>query len=74
MINNIPKRHFYNNKDYKLDFENKVLILSPELHEKLLNKSLWGRFGFKKIGGSSVGDVLEVDSFKSQFLAFCRIA
>ena len=74
MIKNIPKRHFYNNKDYKLDFNNKQLILNPELHEKLLNKKLWGKFGFKKIGGSSVGEVLEVDSYKSQFSAFCRIA
>ncbi len=74
MINNIPKRHFYNNKDYKLDFENKKLILNKEFHEKLLKKTLWGKFGFKKIGGSSVGDVLEVDDFKSQFAAFCRMA
>lgn len=74
MINNIPKRHFYNNKDYFLDFEKKILILDPEFHEKLLNKKLWNRFGFKKIGGSSVGDVLAVDKYKSQFQAFCRIA
>ena len=40
MINNIPKRHFYNNKDYFLDFEKKILILDPEFHEKLLNKKL----------------------------------
>ena len=40
MINNIPKRHFYNNRDYKLDFENKTLLLMPSFHEKLLNKNL----------------------------------
>ena len=74
MIQNIPKRHFYNNKDYFLDFDKKIMILSSELHEKLLNKKLWNKFGFKKIGGSSVGDVLEVDKYKSQFQAFCRIA
>lgn len=73
MINNIPKRHFYNNKEYRLDFKNKKMILSPEFHKMLLDKKLWGKFGFKKIGGSSVGEVLEVDSFKSQFSAFCRI-
>lgn len=74
IVKNIPKRHFYNKKDYQLDFNNKKLILSPELHKKLLKNELWGKFGFKKIGGSSVGDVLEVDDFKSQFLAFCRIS
>lgn len=74
MIKNIPKRHFYNNKDYKLDFEKKKMILSPNFHEKLLNHDLWGKFGFKKIGGSIVGDVLEVDKFKSSFSAFCKIA
>ena len=74
MINIIPKRHVYNNRDYKLDFENKTLLLMPSFHEKLLNKNLWGKFGFKKIGGSSVGDVLEVDEYKTQFGAFCRIA
>lgn len=71
---NIPKRHFYNKREYKLDFENKVMILNEEFHKKLLNKKLWNKFGFKKIGGSSVGDVLEVDDFKSQFGAFARIS
>lgn len=70
----IPKRHFYNNKNYKLDFENQVMILEKEFHDKLLNKKLWNQYGFKKIGGSSVGDVLEVDDFKSSFAAFARIA
>lgn len=74
MINNLPKRYFYNNKDYKLDFEKKQLILMPETHKMLLEKKLWNKFGFKKIGGSLVGEVLEVDEFKSQFSAFCKIA
>lgn len=69
-----PKRYFYNERDYQLDFDNQVLILKPELHNKLLTKTLWNKFGFKKIGGSSVGDVLETDSFKSQFAAFARMA
>ncbi len=74
MIKNIPKRHFYNNKDYKLDYDNKQLILNSDFHQKLLNNKLWNKFGFKKIGGSLVGDVLETDSFKSQFGAFCKIS
>ena len=74
MINNIPKRHFYNEQDYELDFDECVLKLKPELHQKLLEKKLWNKFGFKKIGGSSVGDVLEVDEFKSSFAAFCRMS
>lgn len=74
MINNIPKRHFYNNKEYFLDFEKKILVLDPQFHEKLLNKKLWNKFGFKKIGGSFVGEVLAVDKYKSQFQAFCKIS
>lgn len=74
MIINIPKRHFYNEKDYILDFNKKILIINKNLHEKLLSKQLWGKFGFKKIGGSLVGEVLETDSFKSQFAAFCKIS
>lgn len=73
-MNNIPKRHFYNNKDYFLDFNSKTMKLSDDLHKKLLDKKLWNNFGFKKIGGSSVGDVLVVDDFKSEFAAFARIA
>ena len=45
-----------------------------DFHNKLLNKNLWNKFGFKKIGGSSVGDVLETDDFKSQFAAFARMS
>ncbi|TCG11820.1 MAGa7180 family putative nuclease [Mycoplasma todarodis] len=68
------KRHFYNGREYSLDTEQKVLKLLPNFHEKLKNKNLWGRFGFKKMGGSSVGDVLETDQFKSPFKAFARMS
>lgn len=67
-------RHFYNNRDYTLDEQRKIVILNDNFHKKLLAKKLWNKFGFKKIGGSSIADVLEIDDFKSQFLAFCRIA
>lgn len=70
----LSKRHFYNGIDYKLDEVNKNIVLEHDFHQKLLDKKLWNKFGFKKIGGSSVGDVLETDNFKSQFAAFARIA
>ncbi|MGL6125410.1 MAG: MAGa7180 family putative nuclease [Metamycoplasmataceae bacterium] len=70
----LSKRHFYNGVDYKLDEVNKNVVLGEDFHKKLLDKKLWNKFGFKKIGGSSVGDVLETDDFKSQFAAFARIA
>ncbi len=70
----LSKRHFYNGVDYKLDEINKNVVLEPGFHQKLLAKKLWNKFGFKKIGGSSVGDVLETDDFKSQFAAFARMA
>ncbi|MCP4336809.1 MAG: hypothetical protein GY679_03095 [Mycoplasma sp.] len=68
------KRHFYNGKEYSLDLEKKVIKLLPDFHKKLLNKTLWGKFGFKKIGGSSMGDVLVTDQFKSPFKAFARMS
>ncbi len=52
----------------------KVIRLLPHFHAKLKNKNLWGKFGFKKMGGSSVGDVLETDQFKSPFKAFARMS
>lgn len=73
-MTNIIKRHFYNNKHYVIDREKKTVKLLPEFFEQLSKKQLWGKFGFKKVGGSSIGDVLEVDQFKSQFAAFCRLA
>lgn len=73
MANEI-KREFYNNVHYQLDKEQKVVHLLPDFYNLLKTKKLKGRFGFKKIGGSSIGDVLEVDQFKSQFAAFCRMA
>ncbi len=70
----LSKRHFYNGADYKLDEINKIVVLNEGFHQKLLDKKLWNKFGFKKIGGSSVGDVLETDDFKSQFAAFARMS
>lgn len=72
----MAKRYFFNNKDYFIDKEKGVLTLSKELHQNLLNnqqKIGITNKGFKKIGGSSIGDVLEVDQFKSQFKAFVNL-
>lgn len=70
----IIKRKYYNGVHYTLDKENQVLRLTPEFHDVLLNKKLPFNRGFKKVGGSSLGDVLLTDNFKSQFAAFCNIA
>ncbi len=72
-MNNEIKRHFYNGVDYKIDKKNKIVKLMPSFFDKIKNKKLWGKFGFKKIGGSSIGDVLLVDQYKSQFMAYCRM-
>lgn len=74
-MDKLKKRHFYNGKDYILDETTRTLILNKDFHEKLYNKKLWGNFGFKKIGGSSIGDILlSNEKFKSEFSAFARIA
>ncbi|VEU75943.1 MAGa7180 family putative nuclease [Mycoplasmopsis columboralis] len=66
------KRKYYNNVHYFVDEVNKVVRLSESFHQELLT---FDKFkGFKKIGGSTVGDVLLSGGFKSQFAAFCHIA
>ncbi|UWV92538.1 hypothetical protein [Mycoplasmopsis cynos] len=67
-------RKYYNNVHYTIDWNNSVIILKPEFHKELLTFSKWT--GFKKIGGSSVGDILIKggDIFKSEFKAYCHIA
>ncbi|WP_412031306.1 MAGa7180 family putative nuclease [Metamycoplasma buccale] len=68
-----PSRKYYNTKHYNLDFESKTFSLTKEYHKKLLlNKP--GTFnGFRKMTGTALGDILEVDNFKSQFAAFARL-
>ncbi|MCK5945956.1 MAG: hypothetical protein KAG04_01655 [Mycoplasmataceae bacterium] len=68
------KRHFYNNSEYTINTEKNVVELTTAFHNKLLNNEMWFGKGFKKIGGSSLGDVLKLDQWKSQFTAFCRMA
>ncbi|WBP84145.1 MAGa7180 family putative nuclease [Mycoplasmopsis edwardii] len=65
-------RKYYNNVHYTIDWENKVLVLKSEFHKELLTFDKWS--GFKKIGGSSVGDILiKGDAFKNEFKAYCHI-
>ncbi|PAF55470.1 MAGa7180 family putative nuclease [Mycoplasmopsis agassizii] len=70
----MAKRKYYNNRDYFLDRQNQVVRLSSDLHDKLLNKKLYGNRGFKKVTGSRAGNVLNVGGFASQFAAFCDIS
>ncbi|VEU75510.1 YqaJ-like viral recombinase domain [Mycoplasmopsis maculosa] len=68
-----PKTRFYNGKEYILDEKERIIILTDEFHDKLLNSK--NKFtSFKKFGGSSISDIFETDSFKSQFGAFCHLA
>ena len=51
---------------------NKKIILDSKFHNKLLlNKRK--PFGYKKITGTALGDILMVDSFKSEFAAYARL-
>lgn len=70
----MKKRHFYNGEHYQIDDTTNTVKLLPRFHEQLKRNQLWNKFGFKRVGGSTVGDVLELNQFKSQFVAFCRIA
>lgn len=63
----IKKRHFYNNNHYTIDWENKLVVLSPEFHTTLLNNRLWGKMGFKKVGGSSIGNITGANPYGSKF-------
>ena len=56
-----------------MDEEKEILILKDEFHNKLKNFKLWGKFSYKKIGGSSIANILETDNFKSRFKAFVNI-
>lgn len=72
-------RYFYNKRDYTIDYSAKVVRINPELHQKMLKKECVYpkttlNFGYKKIGGSSLGDILESTSFSSPFKAFCGYA
>ncbi|WP_027120609.1 MAGa7180 family putative nuclease [Mycoplasmopsis lipofaciens] len=66
----MPKRYF-NEQDYILDEKKQILKLRPEFHNFLLN-NIKNKKGFKKFGGSSIGNILCADEkYKSEFAAFC---
>ncbi|RMA77450.1 hypothetical protein JN00_0560 [Metamycoplasma subdolum] len=67
----LKKRRFYNVQDYLLNNETKTLILTPKFHKYLLENK--GSFGFGKITGTYLGEILETDSFKSPFAAFAKL-
>lgn len=73
-MSNVIKRHFYNGIHYKINKEQKTVKLLPDFHHQLKNNLLWNKFGFKKVGGSSVGDILIKGGFNSSFAAFCRLS
>ncbi|QBF34509.1 hypothetical protein EG856_01015 [Mycoplasmopsis phocirhinis] len=64
----------YNGRDYVLDTVEQVVRLKKEYHENLLNNKPGSFTGFKKFGGSSIGNIFETDAFKGQFLAFLHMA
>ena len=67
-----PNRKYYNGNEYYLDKNEKKLVLDEKFHKRLfLNKRK--PFGYKKITGTSLGDILKVDSFKSEFAAYARL-
>ena len=37
----IPKRTFFNNKNYTLDYKNKTLIVDPKILKSMQEKKTW---------------------------------
>ncbi|PZW01440.1 MAGa7180 family putative nuclease [Metamycoplasma auris] len=70
----IPQRSKYNGQEYKVDYDNKVVILNADYHHKLLSNKPGSFGGFRKITGSALGDILKLSSLNSEFAAFARIA
>ncbi|WP_338822585.1 MAGa7180 family putative nuclease [Mycoplasmopsis felifaucium] len=66
-------KRFYNGVHYVLDEKIQVVKLLPEFHNQLLNGNGFNT-QFKIFGGSSIADVLETDSYKNQFTAFCHMS
>ncbi|WP_029906544.1 MAGa7180 family putative nuclease [Mycoplasmopsis opalescens] len=68
----MAKRKVYNCSEYILDEEKQILILSKDYHRLLLGDNKFSKF--KKFGGSSIGNILLTDNFKSHFSAFLHMA
>ncbi|MBN0970841.1 MAGa7180 family putative nuclease [Mycoplasma phocoeninasale] len=69
----IPKRNYYNGKEYRLDFENQVFIVNPEFLKKLQSHKPGTFGGFRKMTGSALGDIMQLTNFNSQFVAYARL-
>ncbi|QJG67256.1 MAGa7180 family putative nuclease [Mycoplasma phocoenae] len=70
----LSSRKYYNGQHYFLDEENQVIKLEENFHRDLLKNPVGSFKGFKKIGGSSIGNALNLNQFNNEFLAFCHIA
>ncbi|WP_029513709.1 MAGa7180 family putative nuclease [Mycoplasmopsis primatum] len=66
----MPK--YYNGTHYILDEKNQCVILKDEFQQQLLSNDKFKKF--KKMGGSSIGNILTPDRFNTEFKAFCHIA
>ncbi|WP_033178680.1 MAGa7180 family putative nuclease [[Mycoplasma] anseris] len=73
MIYKAPYRRFYNEEHYQINWETQTIKLNPEFHKRLLSFPYTNPNGFRKLTGTALGDILEVDNFKSQFAAFARL-
>lgn len=64
----VKKRKWYEGgKHYFIDIKNKRVVLNSDFYSQLLNNKLWGHSGFKKIGGSSIGSMVGLNSFDTPF-------
>nr|WP_307925651.1 hypothetical protein [Mycoplasmopsis bovis] len=63
---------YYNGVHYTLDEVNHQVILMDKFQEQLLGTNKFLKF--KKLGGSSISNILTPDRFNSEFKAFCHIA
>lgn len=69
-MNNPISRKYYNWVHYIVDSKSKQVRLLPEFFNSLSTAGVGGRNGFKKLGGSSIGDVLDMGGFSSPFKAW----
>lgn len=63
----------YNGVHYDLDKFSQTLKLKDFYHEQLLSAPVGTPKGFKKFGGSSIGNIFETDAYKGKFLAFLHM-
>ncbi|WP_373438554.1 MAGa7180 family putative nuclease [Metamycoplasma equirhinis] len=69
----IPKRNFFNEREYTLDYKNQVLIVNESLLKSMQSKKPGSFGGFRKMTGSALGDIMHLTDFNSEFAAFSRL-